>query len=883
MAALFVCGLAASPVAAKDDADVRGAVIDAATGLPLSNVSITALGPEKAHAVSDGRGAFVLRELRPGLYTLEARTSGYVVTTSDPVAVGLADIANVTLALQRVADPNATRVIGRTSTTAARSLQSAGVIYRNVSAESLANGGVYRTVDALRLLPGVNFGGNDVGGGSDTAAFGDDIRLNVRGIGSLETSTLIDGHPIAGGLNKGYNYDLSPVFGLRDVQVIYGSGSQMFYPVNAIGGIIDMRTLEPTPERAFNLSQTYGTFTKLATTLQATGTTPGKLGYAVAVGTQGIDGPIRHTSLYQPATSADPSNPALVPAATYDDDGAFVTRGALAKLRFELAERTHLTTSFLTSYQFDNKTANGDNDFIPYEYAFAEGSALLANKTAKDKCPVGSFTMKGQSISCQTPAQYAGFNTGWAGAGPGFQIYRSNDYHIRLDHAKRVGGDVSVDFFTNRLAHYYDRIYQLPYATVPGDSGYDYTESATATGATFTDEFTTERNTFALGYTWTNSAFVYDKTYPNQTKADLQTNAITHDGAYFLRDAVQLSRVPVTAYGTVWFKHSTVTNTSATDPRISLIYQGRNDVIRIGGGGTMTQPYASNLYTPFSSKLPAKVTSSWSGGNSVNSIGSLSNAALQPERGFDQDFSIGHRWAGDSQTQITLYNANVFNKIYSYTVPLSLFGTSFISPADLQPYIDVASVKSPGANPLDVLGIDSNINLGHLNARGIEISGRQRLNRRFYVDYDYGVQSVSIVKPAASLMKANLALIPGAQIPGVPLHKYDLSLNYSGQNRVTGSITYHAVGENNSKNLGAYDFTDLALGLPAGQGVFTIAVGNAFNQFADYRGLYGYGQPHALNQYASPADYAAYTGAAATERFGIPSRQIDFTYSVHLR
>jgi len=45
----------------------------------------------------------------------------------------------------------------------------------------------------------------------------------------------------------------------------------------------------------------------------------------------------------------------------------------------------------------------------------------------------------------------------------------------------------------------------------------------------------------------------------------------------------------------------------------------------------------------------------------------------------------------------------------------------------------------------------------------------------------------------------------------------------------------------------------------------------------DYRGLEYSGYPHALNQYASPSDYAAQIGTAATEQFGLPARQINLT------
>jgi hypothetical protein len=56
---------------------------------------------------------------------------------------------------------------------------------------------------------------------------------------------------------------------------------------------------------------------------------------------------------------------------------------------------------------------------------------------------------------------------------------------------------------------------------------------------------------------------------------------------------------------------------------------------------------------------------------------------LKPERGVDEDLAYGHRFADDSQVQLTLCNVNVYDNLYSTTVPLSTAGTGFIDPAYL--------------------------------------------------------------------------------------------------------------------------------------------------------------------------------------------------------
>jgi hypothetical protein len=83
--------------------------------------------------------------------------------------------------------------------------------------------------------------------------------------------------------------------------------------------------------------------------------------------------------------------------------------------------------------------------------------------------------------------------------------------------------------------------------------------------------------------------------------------------------------------------------------------------------------------------------------------------------------------------------------------------------------------------------------------------------------------------------------------------------------------------------LPAYDFSDLRLSAPLGRGTFTIAIDNLFNQWGFIEGLRYEGVPLALNAYAPASAYAPYTGAAATELFGLPSRSIFFSYELRSR
>ncbi len=126
-------------------------------------------------------------------------------------------------------------------------------------------------------------------------------------------------------------------------------------------------------------------------------------------------------------------------------------------------------------------------------------------------------------------------------------------------------------------------------------------------------------------------------------------------------------------------------------------------------------------------------------------------------------------------------------------------------------------------------------------------------------------------------------MIPGSQLPRLPLHTYDVALDRLLGRAVDVRYTFHGISANNTKGLPAYGYSDLRLAVGAGGGVVSVAVDNLFGQDADIRGLRYEGVPLPLNQYASASAYLPYTGAAATERFGLPYRRVFFTYELRLR
>jgi outer membrane cobalamin receptor len=888
---------------------VSGSVVDSTSGLPLANVKLITAGPTAASTVTAADGRFTFVALAVGEYSIIASRTGYETTASEIFIVDGGDLRGLTLAISRTQGGNSgSRILGRTTVRASQSLQKAAAVSHTVSAQSLQQQGFFRAADYLQQLPGMQ--------GSNVSQPGDDVSLNIRGIGTLETLTMIDGHPI--GPRGDYNYELSPVFGLRAINVFYGSGSNL-YGVNAIGGVVNMETLAPTRAPETTFSQSYGTFYKMATAVQSTGTFGnGKLGYAFAYGTQGLDGPFNHDVFYQASASFDQyaANPGTRALGVYQDDNSFVNKSGLMKLVYDVNPNTHVTAAYLGSNEWDDKTGNGDNDYLPYQVELASGQANLAAALASgtDQCTIANantFTVQLNNgggtpgkdrlgnpdggSQCQTPQSFAQANFGYQGAGPAWQAYHSNDYHVRLD-TKMGRGDFVVDTFSNFYFHDYDRTHGRPNqcgSDANGNPVYPcltpnpswYVDQDTNTGGTVSDDFNGTANDLGVGFFFENTASLY-RSYSGAPSSATITAPITHDTAFFVRDSYHKPDSKLTTYVNAWMKHSTITNTSYLDPRIAFVWSGTNDVWRVAGGETSTQPTPAQIDQPTSPSALGAFTGGGVSCTSLNSIGNVPSGALKPERASDMEVSYGHRFGGDSIAQLSVYNTNLFNQIYGVTAPISNFTLGF----DPTPYANYVSSQCSGVTPqqaLALLGLTGNLNIAHTSARGIELTGRQHVVGRLSMDYTYNTQSAVLLSNDPALIDpahgGSLFYIPGSQLPGVPLHKYSYAFDYAFGKGVEARLSTYHLSAGNSNNLPAYGYSTFDLSAPTGSNqLVTMNINNLFQSHADYRNMVGLGNPLALNHFASAAngDYAPYFGSASTERFNLPFRTIELTYQV---
>jgi hypothetical protein len=905
--------------ASVSGSSITGKVIDAATGLPLGGVYLETSGPTFANTTTNSAGQFSLTGLQPGRYSLLAKLQGYESTLSEEFLVAAGYSLPLTLTLQRQSGSASTpRVLARTTVTASRSLQKASVYYQSVSGNALQAQGMTRAADAIRRLPAID------NTSSDTATFGDDVTLSIRGIGNLETVTLFDGHPAALGINA-FNWDISPSYGLRGINVVYGAGASDLYGVDAIAGVVDMQTLEPSRTQSINFTQGWGTFDKLTSIFQATGTAADKWGYVIALGSNGLNGPVKNTIFNQPAAAYDPSatDPAVKALGVYTVNSNIANRGELFKLKYGFNANTFLTAVATGNYWYDNKTGIGDGDFLPTDTAIARANQNLANYTPPGNvgtisainppdCGAGTFlgvatggNAYGYGVdgltpdggtTCVTPQQWTSINAGYQGAGPAWQAFTLSDYQLRF--GTTMGRNtVAINGYSDLYTQTYDRTFHLP-ASLTANSCDPVIAAAQGTSCAGPNPplnncpcvlvptpfwQNTHVNNAGLvasdSMVWDNNEIGFG-TYYDNTVLKIYTNGVYNP-----------SNTPISHETSVFFRDQ---YHPLSSPRVALVLQGGpNDVYRLAWGEVSTQPSLDTVGSPFAIGNLGGLGTNISC-NQLNSSGSGGNPNLKPEFGRDTEFSWGHRLGLDSTVQLSLYSESIYNQLYSQEVQATHYSPSFFGTTD---YLAPGSPLVPFANAvasfcgitqaqaLPLLGIDSTLNIGTGLAQGFEVQGHQRFGSRFYMDYDYAANSSVPISVPVNILSQNFALIPASQLPGVPLHKYNFAFDYTFGHGIEARSETYFVSANNPKNLPSYNYTNFIFTVPTGKfGTANIVVNNAFQQNAFYEGMIGHGYPLALNpQFASQEDFSPLIGNQATEAFGLTFRTLEVLYSFKVR
>jgi Carboxypeptidase regulatory-like domain/TonB-dependent Receptor Plug Domain len=850
--------------AASPALDVRGTLVDEQSnlGVPDATVELLLAGTVVQEQRSNDQGAFAFSGVVPDVYSLRASAHGFVTVQRNDIVVRASSDGSAVRLITSHSSGAASdaREIGRVTTArdAITALQTTATINRRVSPETGINENLMRVGQNLASLPGVNLRNQD-------QSVGDDLYVDIRGLKPSETQTLLDGHPIGPigvlpGTAGQYNYQDSPPFAFQNVLVTFGGGALGLYGTNSIGGSVDLQTWNPTAKPSFFFQQGVGDQGHSWTNMRATGTS-GKLGYAAVFGVSGTVGPFAPQMIEQNGNLGTNLTSANAAANTYLVSSNYVQRDLLLKARYNLSVATTLSVTGYSATSWADKTGNGDNNAttIPYQLYIAP-----TNKPSAAVCP-GQVTVKEDSgTQCLSALQWATATAGPQGSFPVYQAIGNQDYNAQL-----VTVNGKHTFTADVFLDAYNRLFNS------GDHQFVYHTS----GVLLSDDIDLGRNQFGFGYYNQHQLVTGTTTVGSLTDVPRQPAALG-DGNVFLRDSLSLSK-KLSFVGNVWLKSSTSTGGNSLDPRFSFIYRlTPSDVLRLSGSKAEGDPDPSlsgGMLVTNPIGLDPPCGAFRSGGGSKLNIGTVGNPSLSPETGTDAELSYGHRFGGDSAINVSLYNTNVANQLFSANVAAAPF-QSLIPPSLLTGIfnrIQSTCSVTPSINQL-VLARATNTSSGRF--QGVEVSGRVRLSRAVYVDYSYDLQSAVQMGVPDSLLRSNPTIINGSQILGIPLHKQSLSIDYSTPGKLELHVDGYHLDANNGLNRPAYAYANGFVSAGDAHLTATFGVFNIFNSaVADY-GLIGLGTFNPENQFGT--DGNAFDQAAKMR--GLTERSFNFSLSTRI-
>jgi outer membrane receptor protein involved in Fe transport len=906
--ATFVSSSVLAASAQSTNGRVSGTVLDQTNGLPVTdaNVGLFQGGASVRNTKTNSRGAFSIDSVAPGLYTLIVESPGYLTSQSREFVVtsGLETALNLAINRATESQTGNLKTIGTVTATSASAFASTTTITRTLNPDLLQKENNIRLADALVKLPGVD-------GQGLSSSPGDDTYINIRGLGASETQALLDGHPIGPvgvyGINGGgsypssFNYADTPIFGLSRVQVTFGSGASGLYGVDAIGGTVDMQTISPTLTPKFNFVIGAGSQGRNQSLFTFTGSL-GKFQYALAAGangTYGMDYPGIVAQTGRPNNNPNLNNNGACTAGndisqcnlnlnTYSVSQNTIIKGGVAKVRYNLSNNTNFTATIYSSGSQADSTGNGDNDNIPYDTRLAQ---IQANQTPNCSLPGDAAgAMSGYQVivdangntACDTAQQWAAASSGpYGGGADRNRGTNTTDYHFRLQSTSGIH-TITADGFYNYYK-YYKSSEEAGGLDPTGTmyAGTAYSQFVNSMGWLASDDMQFgDKGEAGYGYFGeyqADSRLNYNVT--GQGLYNYSTPASAHYNSGFARGQYTFNP-RFSAFAAFWVKNSSVDNQTSFDPRISFVLRpADSDIVRLTYGHSTGDP-AAELKASGPPDLNGNPSSLNPSCTPYNVIGSGGNPNIKAEAGNDYEVGYAHKFAGDSSIQLNLYYTGVQNQLFSAAEPLTQFGSVAIPQALLQQYASkIASAGCPGVDPnnpesvIPYLAISTTYNAATAVSKGIELVGRQRFTRQFYIDYSYNYQSVVQNGINDAILMGNPFIINGGQVQGIPPNQANLGIDYSNRG-FEARMDGYLVGTNNPKQRGSYNTWDGFISQTTPQGLtITLGVQNVFNQATQMYGYFGHQQFIPENHFYSDTNsIQQYVSTGSGEEYGTVTR-----------
>ena len=257
---------------------INGTVVDDG-GAPVSGASITVRGATTLRTTTDSKGTFQLGDIPPGLYVVTAEKPGYQSASEHDYAIFAGEVEKVSITLP-TASFSSLHTIATVRTAGRGTFNTSPAAVNSVSTQDFINQASTGVAAVLNEIPGLQVSLPATSGNG--AAPGAIVFANIRNSLAFETATLIDGHPLSVGKYGDYVLSFWTPFVFANNEVIKGPGADAPQTNYAIGGTLNMRTLDPTQQFKSNfiagLTNTGGSFFNFGFS-----GTEGRLGYVADV------------------------------------------------------------------------------------------------------------------------------------------------------------------------------------------------------------------------------------------------------------------------------------------------------------------------------------------------------------------------------------------------------------------------------------------------------------------------------------------------------------------------------------------------------------------------------------------------------------------------
>lgn len=230
--------------------ELAGTVKDASTREALPAVSVVVKGTVLG-AMTDLNGRFCIPKIPAGTYSVEAVMIGYKTAVIEGIGIVAGKITTAAFKIEQTAIELSPIIV--TASKKAQLLQESPVSITVVSSADLQQRNEATLDRALqRSCPGLEFKGGEVGIRGSTGY--------SQGAGS-RVLLLIDDSPAIAGDTGTIKWDIIPITEVQRVEVIKGAGSAL-YGSNALSGVINIITKEPTQRPETRASLSWGFYSK---------------------------------------------------------------------------------------------------------------------------------------------------------------------------------------------------------------------------------------------------------------------------------------------------------------------------------------------------------------------------------------------------------------------------------------------------------------------------------------------------------------------------------------------------------------------------------------------------------------------------------------------